>query len=293
MDITLALGGGGSRGYAHIGVIRRLEEEKFHARAIAGTSAGGIIACMFAAGYSPDEMEEKLGEIDQRKLFSFSLNEGSSLLGISQATKVLEGLLGDRQFSDLQIPCAVVAVDIKSSREIILNSGRVVDAILATIAVPGIFPPKSYGEYELVDGGVLNPVPVVNARSFFPKLPVFAVVLSAPMEKPRRFSHIHLPIKIPAPIAERINHLRVAKAFGVFMQSVDIGQRMITELRLKTETPDVVIRPDVDEIGLLDVVDFHGVIKIGERAVDDCLSEMQNSVSITQRLRRSINYKRK
>jgi NTE family protein len=215
MDITLALGGGGSRGYAHVGVLRRLESSGFHVRAVAGTSAGGIVACIYAAGYTPDEMETRFTRIEQKKLISFSFNEGPGLLGLAYAEKILDELLGDRTFADLKLPCAVVAVDIKSAREVILSKGRVVDAILATIAVPGIFPPKSLGELELVDGGVLDPVPVSVARSLAPRLPVVAVVLSPPMEKTGRFSHISLPARVPAPIVQRITHLRVAHALAV------------------------------------------------------------------------------
>jgi NTE family protein len=286
MDIALALGGGGSRGYSHIGVLRRLEENKFRVRALAGTSAGGIIACMYAAGYTPNEMESRLGKIDQNKLFSLSLNEGPGLMGLSNASKILNELLGNRQFSDLRLPCAVVAVDINSACEVILNKGRVVDAILATIAVPGIFPPKMIGDHKLVDGGVLNPVPVFVVRSLASRIPIAAVVLSPPMEKPGRFSHIPLPVRVPAPIVERITHLRVTQALSIFMQSVDIGQRMITELRLKKEIPDVIIRPAVDEIGLLDKVDIHKVIRLGEEAANKALPELYKSVSWLKRLGR-------
>ena len=288
MDIALALGGGGSRGYAHVGVLRRLEAERFRVRAVAGTSAGGIVACIYAAGYTPDEMEALFAKIDQNKLFALSLNEGPGLLGLSHAAKILEGYLGDRTFADLEIPCSVVAVDIKSGREVILNKGRVVDAILATIAIPGVFPPKFIGDYELVDGAVLNPVPVSVARSLAPRLPVVAVVLSPPTKKPGRIARIPLPVKIPAPIVERITHLRVAQALSIFMQSVDIGQRMITELRLEADDPEVVIRPDVDEVGLLDKVDVHRMMRLGEKAADKVLPELVRSVSWTRRMGRQL-----
>ena len=284
MDISLALGGGGSRGFAHVGVIRRLEKDGFRIRAVAGTSAGGIIACLYAAGYTPDEMETRFAGIDQNNIYSHASNEGPGLLGLSNATKILTEFLGDRTFHDLYIPCAVVAVDIRSGREVILNKGRVVDCILATVAVPGIFPPKLMGDQELVDGAVLNPVPVSIARSLEPRLPVVAVVLSPLLTKPRRFSHIPLPVKVPAQIVERITRLRVAQALAIFLQSVDIGQRMITELRLEVDEPDVVIRPDVDDIGLLDKVEIHKVIQAGEKAVSDVMPELLRSVNWRHRI---------
>jgi NTE family protein len=288
MDIALALGGGGSRGYAHIGVIRRLEAEGFHIRAVAGTSAGGIVASIYAAGYSPDEMEALFSKIDQSKLFALSFNEGPGLLGLSNATKVLEGFLGDRTFADLRIPCALVAVDVKSPREVILHKGRVVDAVLATIAIPGIFSPKVIGEHELVDGGVLDPVPVSVARSLAPRLPVAAVVLSPEMEQPTRFSHIPLPVKVPAPIVERLTRLRVAQAFNIFLQSVDIGQRMITELRLEVDEPEAVVRPAVGSIGLLESVDVGKVARLGEKATEAVLPDLLRAVSWPRRIERQL-----
>ena len=81
MDISLALGGGGSRGYSHVGVLRRLEQEGFRVRAVSGTSAGGIIAGLYAAGYAPDELEKMLLELDQSKLFGLPLEERTGLLG--------------------------------------------------------------------------------------------------------------------------------------------------------------------------------------------------------------------
>src|SRR5512136_316093 len=172
MDISLALGGGGSRGYAHVGVLRCLLAEGFRIRAIAGTSAGGIVAVAYAAGYSPDEMEAVFSKIDQSKLFARSPTEGPGIMGLSGACKLFEEFFGDRTFADLSIPCAVVAVDLEAGKEVLLQEGKVVDAILATVAVPGVFPPKRFGDSQLVDGAVLNPVPVAVARSMAATLPV-------------------------------------------------------------------------------------------------------------------------
>ena len=288
MDIAIALGGGGSRGNAHVGVLRRLEEEGFRIRAVAGTSAGGIAAVAYAAGYTPDEMEQIFSHVDQTKLFARLAVEGPGLIGLSAARKVLEEFLGERTFADLKIPCAVVAVDLEAAKEVVIHEGRVVDAILATIAIPGVFPPKEWGEHRLVDGGVLDPVPVSVARALCPGHPVLAVVLSARMEEPRHFSHLPLPLHVPAPIVERFTHLRFAQAFNIFMDSVDVGQRMITELRLTLDQPDVVIRPEVGEIGLLDRVDVLKVIRLGEKAVDQVLPEIRRSVAWRKRMGRRL-----
>jgi NTE family protein len=286
MDISIALGGGGARGYSHIGVLRRLEQKGYKVRAVAGTSAGGIIATLYAAGYTPDEMESKLIKLDQTKLFGRSTGEGPSILGLAGATKLLEELLGDLTFENLKIPCAVVAVDIKTAREVVLREGCVVDAILATIAVPAIFPPRQIGEHQLVDGAALDPVPVSVARSLAPSLPTVAVVLTPLLVGERKLLLLQFPSRIPAPIAERLSHLRLTQALNIYIQAADAGARMLTELRLKLDNPDVIIRPDVGGIGFLDIVDVKKVIHLGEEAMDAILPELKRATAWPNRLRR-------
>jgi NTE family protein len=289
MDISLALGGGGSRGYAHIGVLRRLEKEGFHIRAASGSSAGGIVAVAYAAGYSPDEMEAIFTKLDQSKLFARSPDEGPGILGLSRAAKFFEEIFGDRTFSDLRIPCAVVAVDLKECQEVVLRQGRLVDAILATIAVPGVFPPKQYGEAQLVDGAVLDPVPVSVARSLAPELPVVAVILNINTETTSGFTSLPFPVPVPAQLVERITRTRVAQAFNIFLQSVDVSSRAMAEMRLRADNPEVIIRPDVDGIGLLDKVDIHQIACRGEDATGVALPELRRAVTWPNRLRRRLS----
>jgi NTE family protein len=286
MDISLALGGGGSRGYAHIGVLRGLEKGGYRVRAVAGTSAGGIIGTMYAAGYTPDEMEARFTKVDQTKLFGRSGNEGPSILGFSGATKLLEELLDDLTFEKLNLPCAVVAVDIKSAREVILREGCVVDAILATCAVPAVFPPQQIGEHQLVDGAALNPVPVSVARSLAPTLPTIAVVLTPLLGQERPPLSLRFPTRIPTPLVDRLFRMRLAQAFNIYLQATDAGARMLTELRLKLDAPDVIVRPDVEGIGLLDKVDVHKVVQKGEEAMEAVLPELKRATAWPNRLRR-------
>ena len=288
MDIAIALGGGGAKGNSHIGVLRRLEKENFKVRAIAGTSFGGIVAVMYAAGYAPDEIEDAFAKVDQTRLYGRSPEEKPSLLGLAGVRRWLDEVLPGRTFADLEIPCAVTAVDLNCGCEVVLDDGPVKDALLATIAVPGIFPAHPWHEWELVDGGVLNPVPVSVARSLAPSLPVVAVTLLAPMGEPARSMDMPVPAGIPKPILDRLAHIRYAQAFDVFMRSVDVGNRAIAEYRLAVDEPDIIIRPDVSDIGLLEQVDVREVARRGDRAVEAVLPELMRAVSWTNRLRRSI-----
>jgi NTE family protein len=288
MDITLALGGGGARGYAHLGVIKYLESKGFRIRAIAGTSAGGIVAATYAAGYSADELEKKFIDLDQSKLFARSANEGPALLGLSGAEKFFQELLGKRTFADLKIPCAVVAVDLKAGIEIVIDKGLVVDGVMATIAVPGVFPPKAYGESLLVDGAVLNPVPVSVAKSLYPGLPVIAVALDSKDEVPNSVRSLPLPLPVPPQLVERLTKTRVAQAFNIFLQSVDVSSRYMAELRMKSEHPDVIVRPNVQGIGILDKVDIPKIVREGETAAMRVENELQKVVAWPYRMRRRI-----
>jgi len=288
MDITLALGGGGAKGNAHVGVLRGLEKEGFKVRAVAGTSFGGVVAVMYAAGYTPDEIEDNFSNVDQARLYGRFSGEKPSLLGLAGVRKWLDEALTGLTFLDLKIPCAVTAVDLNCGCEVVLDDGPVKDALLGTIAVPGIFPAHVWNEWELVDGGVLNPVPVSVARKLAPTLPVVAVTLLAPMGEPARSMGMPVPDGIPKPILDRLAHIRYAQAFDVFMRSVDVGNRAIAEYRLAVDKPDVIIRPAVSDIGLLEQVDVREVAKLGDQSVEAALPELKKIASWTSRLRRTI-----
>ena len=276
--IALALGGGGAKGNAHIGVLRILEREGYHISSIAGTSIGGLVGALYASGYSPDEIEALFSEVDQNKLYELGIHNKRALLGLGKVEKWLDEILGEKTFAETRIPCAMTAADLNHNCEITLNKGMLKNAILATIAIPGVFPPYETKEYHLVDGGVLNPVPVSVVRQISPKLPVVAVALTAPLSST---SSYYLPASlssiIPNSIARKITKLRVSQALDVFLHAVDIGNRAITELRLEKEPPDILIRPAVDKIGLLDKIVVADVARLGEEATKAVLPELKKA----------------
>jgi NTE family protein len=288
MDITVALGSGGARGNAHVGVLRRLEQEGFKIRAIAGTSFGGIVSAMYAAGHTPNEIEEIFLKVDQSKLYGRSPLEKPSLLGLVGVRKWLDDVLPDNTFEELLIPCALSAVDLNCGCEVVLNHGLVKDAIMATIAVPGIFPVCDRDGCELIDGGVINPVPVSLARALAPSLPVVAVTLQTPIGEPARGISMPIPNGLPKPLVERISNFRYAQAFDIFLRSVDVTNRAMAEYRLRMDKPDVVIRPKVNDIDLLDQVDIREVACRGEEAVEIALPQLKRTAHWTSRLRRNI-----
>lgn len=288
MDITLALGGGGSRGNSHIGVIRRLEKEGFRIKAIAGTSFGGLIAVLYALGYRPNDLEEMFATLDQKQLYGHDPDEGPSLMGFAGGRQMLETVIGDRTFDDLRIPCAVTATDLKTGTEVILSKGRLVDAILATSALPGVFPVRYIDDFELVDGGTLDPIPVAPARALAPQLPVVAVALNVQFGSAARSWGLPIPGYLPRVLVDRLSKMRYGLVLDVFMRSLDIGSRAVSEYRLAVDKPDVIIRPRVGNIDTLDVVDVHETIRIGEEAVEEKLPELREKFTLTNRFRRAL-----
>ena len=291
MDITIALGGGGAKGNAHIGVIRRLEREGFRIKGIAGTSFGGIIAVLYAAGYRPNDLEEMFSALDQRKFYGHGPKDGPSLIGIAGVAQLLEELLGDRTFEQLRIPCVVTATDLKSGREILLTSGRLVDAILATIAMPAVFPVRYIGDLELVDGGTLDPIPVAPARSINPKLPVVAVALNVPIGTSAQTWSIPMPTFVPRALIQWVSKMRYGLMLDVYARSLDLVSRAISEYRLEVDKPDVIVRPRVGNIDTLDIIDVHEVVRLGEEAVDEILPQLKRKFKLHNRIRRALGAK--
>lgn len=289
-EIALALGGGGIKGVAHLGVIFRLQEAGYKIKAIAGTSAGGVVGAVIASGAKEAEILAALTELSGHNFFSHRNQDGPSLLGLSGLVKLLSPFLKDKTFADLKIPFAATAVDIVTKQELILNRGPVMDAVVATSSIPGVFPPVKMGKTELIDGGILDPVPVAVARWLAPKLPIVAVCLSPVPEQWREIPEISLPLdtRIPKPILSRIVNLRISQAIRVFADSMDITSRMITELRLQIEKPDVIIRPDVLKFGYLDPGDPHELIQVGVKAVEQHLPEIRHSLTWRHKLGRQF-----
>ena len=166
--VGLALSGGGARGLAHIGVLKVLDREGIPVDLLAGTSAGGVVAALRALGMSPGEMEERGFWLGRWRNLVQLVDRADSRMGLFSAQKVADLLhrhFGDKTFADLDIPLALVAVDLETGEEVVLQEGLVLDGLRATTAYPGVFEPVRIGERLLVDGGVLNNLPCDVARS--------------------------------------------------------------------------------------------------------------------------------
>jgi len=292
MEISLALGGGGVRGVSHIGVLRALENHGFEVKAIAGTSAGGLVGAVYAAGFSTDKIEATVKELDQNRSFDRRSSDQPSLLGLSSVANKLSALLADSTFDDLEIPFAATAVSLYTGKEIILHKGKVIDAVMATIAVPGIFPSQEIGGRVLVDGGVLDPVPVRLARWMRPDLPVVAVMLhKTPQDWVAEEIPLPLPIPGPAPIVERLTNLRPVQAFKIFARAIDVSSRRLTELSIKLYEPEVLIAPRVGHIGLLQHINIQEMIDEGIAATEETMSQIKDEAKWFKRMQRNVKHR--
>ncbi len=270
--IGLALGGGGARGLAHVGLLKVLERERIPVAFIAGTSMGGLVGSLFAAGIPLDDVSKEIGRLskvsEQLRLVDFGLGAGGLSVRGRRVYNFMADLLGDQlTFADLQIPFAVASVDLESGRDIVIQGGLVIDAVRATISVPGVFTPVELGDYRLVDGGVLNNVPVDVARTLGGE-PVVAVdVLPSfagnwpgqpPSEMGLRFGFV------PGGLHDVYSTLMIMIA-------------ALTEHRLVLHPPDLLLRPVLpSDVGLL--VGFHRadeLIRAGEQAAEAALPQLR------------------
>lgn len=280
-SVALALGGGGARGLAHIGVLARLERAGFHVDALAGTSIGGLMAAVYAAGNTPAEMEDWARRALEGGLLSLRPSVGG-LIGTDRIRHLLEEILGQTTFAQARCPVAITAVDLEAGDELVIRDGRLIDAVLATIALPGIFPPQLSGGVRLVDGGVIDPVPVRPARQLSSS-PIVAVALSMAPGSPSVYS-------LSAPAEKNpfgwLTRLRLGQALLVFGRSLEISSRLFTDLRLRLDDPEVIVRPAVGHIGILDSPNPAPVIEAGWIAMEHSLGDLLSYYGLGGGLRR-------
>jgi NTE family protein len=247
--IGIALGAGSARGWAHIGVLQALAEAGIEPDVVCGTSIGALVG----AAYADDrlsELERWVSSLTWRKVVGFfDIAFSSGLLKGNRLFTFLKGDLLDKRVEELKRPFAAVATDLATGREIWLQAGPVADAVRASIAMPGLFTPWSDGERLLVDGALVNPVPVSLARAMEAELVIAVDLNSNLVGRHARASGGGKPSRRPGMIE-------------VLSKSLNIMSERITRSRLAGEPAEVVIQPRLAELGLLE---YHrGVEAIAE-----------------------------
>lgn len=236
--LGLVLGGGGARGLAHIGVLRVLEREAIPVACVAGTSMGGLIGALYAAGVAIERVEAEVVRLsrvtEQMRLVDFELSAAGLSVRGRRIYNMLAELLGEElTFADLRLPLAMVSVDVRTGRPVTLQGGLVIDAVRATISIPGIFTPVDLGDYRLVDGGVLDNVPVDVAQALGATHTVAVDVLPS-------YSRNQPGV---APVETGLQLAFAPQQFAEIYQVLMIMIAAVTEAQLRQYPPDLLIRP--------------------------------------------------
>ena len=252
--VGLALGSGSARGWAHIGVIHALERAGIRPDIVCGTSIGAVVGAAYAAGEF-DRLEQ--WALGLRKRDVASLMDPGPGLGLIRGQRLLaffRNNVEDRDLGELDTPFAAVATSLQSGAEVWLRDGSMLDAVWASIALPGLLPPVERDGSLLVDGGLVNPVPVSLARAMGADV-VIAVDLNSDLSGRLRGDETQRKGR------------RVPAVVDVVQSSITIMQVRIARSRMAGEPADVVVAPRLGHLGLLDFQEAKQAIAEGEQAV--------------------------
>lgn len=205
--VGLALGGGGGRGIAHIGVLAELEAARIPVHVIAGTSAGSLVGVLYAAGLSPEQMLALAMRTSWRDLVQLTMPR-VGLVSAARMEHLLNDILHNAKLEELPVPVAAVACDLHTGREVVLRQGNAALAVKASCAVPGIFSPVPYGDLLLADGGIVNGVPVNVARQMSADVTI-AVQLHHGMPKAQELNNIFAILSQSFEIMQRSQHMDI------------------------------------------------------------------------------------
>ncbi len=266
--VGLALSGGAARGLAHIGVLEVLDREGIPIDMVAGTSSGAVVGALYAQGKDSRYIKDQAIALSQKKLASL-IDPSLPRSGFIRGEKIKELLAaefgGDLRFSDLKLPFACVATDIDTGEEVMLDHGSVTEAIRASISVPAIFTVVPWEGRYLVDGGLVNPVPVSVLQRMGADFIIAVNVIPDATKRIQRGSEPSKSDKEP-------------NIIYTLMKSIFIGTYALAKSCL--ETADIVIEPQVAHIGAGDFHHAPECIRQGELAAEKALPEIKRKLKI-------------
>jgi NTE family protein len=311
VEVALVLGGGGARGLAHIGILKVLEKNHIPIHLIVGTSMGAFVGGFYAAGTGIELMEELALSVDRKfvaKMLSPSLST-SGLVDGERVRSYLEEFIGNVNIEELRIPFSSVSTDLTTGEEVIFSSGSLVDAIMASIAIPALFKPVHYQDRYLVDGGLVNPLPVSVAHKLGVNVVIAVNVTQGPSKvgKPSKDQRVFRLNKTISTLRERLllqmrkfdwkqidendppkkenHHVNPALSdaspphvFQTLMQSIAIVETNLQTFQLSKWPADVLISPVIGRFNLLDFHRAKDVIDSGEEAANTALPHIRSAI---------------
>jgi NTE family protein len=259
--VGLALGGGAARGLAHIGVLEVLEREGIPVDMIAGTSAGAAIGALYAQGRTAGQIKELALDTGWRQMVSLIdlTLPRSGLIEGAKIKNLLRSIMGDIAFSDLKIPLACVATDIRSGEEVVIKDGPVVEGVRASISIPAIFTAAKWQGRYLVDGGLVNPVPVSTVRGMGAELVI--------------------AVNVIPPMGVRFQPAKESRAPGIFqsmLHSLYIATYSL--VRSNLAGADIAIEPELTGIGYGDFHRISDSIRQGGIAAQELLEQIKQKL---------------
>jgi NTE family protein len=307
--LGLVLGSGGARGWAHFGVFRAMDEAGLRPDLIAGTSAGAMVAAFYAAGRIKDlhGIATQLKWKDVLYYFSDLSHNWTGLVDGRKIEQLFRSILGHLTIQELAIPLAIVATDVQSGRAVVLRKGDLVDAIRASISIPGIFSPVMTDGLMLVDGGLVDPVPVALAREMGAEKIIAVDVLgsvrarvsaeTAKREAPTtRVAVLPEVWKKDASLVDNLKRsiqrisatgaasrpwLRKSRRmhlFDVLSNSIRIMEIQIAEASIRRDKPDILIRPGLADIGILEFQSVQEAEIAGYQATKQALKKFADTL---------------
>jgi len=306
--IGLALGSGGARGCAHIGVLRYLLEKNVPIHCVVGTSIGAIVGAAFAANRL-DVLEGLVEKLDWRQVARLFAEVGIPKAGLITGKRIqqlIQDIVQVPHIEDMPILFAAIATDLQLQDQIVLKKGLVGDAIRSSIAIPGIFVPGQWEGHTLIDGAMTNPLPIDVVRSFGVDVVIAVDVNHTPgrgIPSAMRSKHAH-EVREPArdvpeilakmskhlaPLQEKVSevyqhwshreHSHALNIFDVLTRAARITERQLTQNRLTLHPPDILIRPSVSDIETLEFNCAVDAMAAGHAAALACSDDIQRLLS--------------
>ncbi len=253
--IGIALGGGAAKGFAHIGVIKMLEANGFAPAVVSGTSAGSVVGALYASGMNAFEMQEKAVALDEAKIRDLQLSSGGLVLGQKLEDYVNEQVRR-KPLEQMAKPFVVVATRLEDGERTVFARGNTGQAVRASSSVPGVFQPVTIGKYHFVDGGIVSPVPVDAARQ------------------------LGAEIVIAVDISNKARGQTPGNMLGALNQSIAIMGQKLGQAELARA--DVIIRPQVLDIGAADFSQRANAIVEGEKAALAVMPQIRERIAQLQ-----------
>ena len=312
-SIGLALGAGGAKGLVHIGILKVLHKHKIYPNYIAGTSIGAVIGAAYAAGFSPEELEEFAKTTDWKSIVDFTIPK-NGLLQPELIEQKIRKLVHHRDFQELKVPLRIVAYNLSKNERVVFSKGNVARAVRASLSIPGVFPPLKMNNDFYIDGAVTDPTPFdivrdmgadiviavdlyrkektvvhqrVEGKSFFEEMQEKFVMVELfnvknylfPQRWPRFLRRVSMwifdKILYPAKVLRILTGKERSSITQVMYDAVGVLTNNLARERIEHADVDILVNPSFDRLGWGDFNQAAKFIKIGEIAMEKEIRKLQ------------------